>query len=89
MRGWERMKSSSDCHSNSAYGSAELPFATVLHGDDFHAQNLTFQNDYSQSMRFQAQGSQAIRAFNTADRAVFRNVRFLARKTRFGREPLL
>ncbi len=45
--------------------------------DDFSAENLTFQNDYSQLHGQQQQGSQAVALSIRGDRAVFRNVRFL------------
>ena len=66
-------------NSNSAYSSGgTFHSATVfVTGDDFYAENLTFQNDYSLSHGLQAQGSQAIALSVRADRAVFRNVRFL------------
>lgn len=65
--------------SNSAYSSGgTFHSATVfVTGDDFHAENVTFQNDYNRSHALQAQGSQAIALSIRADRAVFRNVRFL------------
>jgi pectin methylesterase-like acyl-CoA thioesterase len=46
-------------------------------GDDFHAENLTFQNDYSRNFGQQPQGSQAVALSVRGDRAVFRKVRFL------------
>lgn len=65
--------------SNSAYTSGgTFHSATVfVTGDDFYAENVTFQNDYSRSHGLQPQGSQAIALSVRADRAVFRNVRFL------------
>ena len=65
--------------SNSAYSSGgTFHSATVfVTGDDFYAENITFQNDYSRSHGLQAQGSQAIALSVRADRAIFRNVRFL------------
>jgi polygalacturonase len=65
--------------SNNAYSSGgTFHSATVfVTGDDFYAESVTFQNDYSRSHGLQAQGSQAIALSIRADRAVFRNVRFL------------
>jgi polygalacturonase len=66
-------------NSNSAYSSGgTFHSATVfVTGDDFFAANVTFQNDYSQGHGLHAQGSQAIALSIRADRAIFRNVRFL------------
>ncbi len=66
-------------YSNSAYSSGgTFHSATAfVTGDDFHAENLTFQNDYSQGHGLQQQGSQAIALSVRGDRAIFRNVRFL------------
>ncbi len=66
-------------YSNSAYSSGgTFHSATAfVTSDDFYAENLTFQNDYSQSHGLQPQGSQAIALSVRGDRAVFRNVRFL------------
>ena len=46
-------------------------------GDDFYADNLTFQNDYSRNHGLQPQGSQAIALSVRGDPRCFRNVRFL------------
>jgi polygalacturonase len=66
-------------YSNSAYSSGgTFHSATVfVIGDNFSAENLTFQNDYSKGHGFQPQGSQAIALSVRGDRAVFRNVRIL------------
>ena len=66
-------------YSNSAYSSGgTFHSATAfVTGDDFYADNLTFQNDYSRNHGLQPQGSQAIALSVRGDRAVFRNVRFL------------
>jgi pectin methylesterase-like acyl-CoA thioesterase len=66
-------------NSNSAYGSGgTFHSATVfVTGDDFYAENLTFQNDYSLGRGLESQGSQAIALSVRGDRAVFRNVHFL------------
>ncbi len=65
--------------SNSAYtsGGTFHSATAFVTGDDFYAENVTFQNDYSRSHGLQPQGSQAIALSVRADRAVFRNVRFL------------
>lgn len=66
-------------YGNSAYSSGgTFHSATAfVTGNDFYAENLTFQNDYSQKYGLQPQGSQAIALSVRGDRAVFRNVRFL------------
>lgn len=66
-------------YSNSAYSSGgTFHSATAfVTGNDFYAENLTFQNDYSKSHGLQPQGSQAVALSVRGDRAVFRNVRFL------------
>lgn len=66
-------------YSNSAYSSGgTFHSATAfVTGDDFYAENVTFQNDYSRSHGQQPQGSQAIALAVRGDRAIFRNVRFL------------
>jgi polygalacturonase len=66
-------------YSNSAYSSGgTFHSATAfVTGDDFYAENMTFQNDYSRSHGLQPQGSQAIALSVRGDRAIFRNVRFL------------
>jgi pectin methylesterase-like acyl-CoA thioesterase len=46
-------------------------------GDDFYAENLTFENSFSKARGLTQQGSQAVALRVTADRAVFRNCRFL------------
>jgi polygalacturonase len=66
-------------YSNSAYSSGgTFHSATAfITGDDFYAENMTFENDYSKSHGLQPQGSQAIALSVRGDRAVFRDVRFL------------
>jgi polygalacturonase len=66
-------------YGNSAYSSGgTFHSATAfVTGDDFYAENMTFQNDYSRSHGLQPQGSQAIALSVRGDRAIFRNVRFL------------
>lgn len=51
-------------------GSTRLAFTAHVNGDDFHAENLTFENTFGI-------GSQAVALFVDADRAEFRNCRFL------------
>jgi pectin methylesterase-like acyl-CoA thioesterase len=50
--------------------------STTVTGDDFYAENLTFENSFSRS-RALTGGSQAVALRVTGDRAVFRRVRFL------------
>jgi pectin methylesterase-like acyl-CoA thioesterase len=66
-------------YSNNAGSSGGTFYsATVfVNADNFFAENLTFQNDYSQVHGQQQQGSQAVAMSVRGDRAVFRNVRFL------------
>ena len=52
-------------------GNTRLAFSTYVNADDFHAENLTFENSFGT-------GSQAVALFVDAERAVFRNCRFLA-----------
>jgi len=55
-----------------------LKSATVeVRGDNFTAENLTFANDYNRTHEQVSQGSQALALAVIADRAVFRNMRFL------------
>jgi polygalacturonase len=81
-----RMKGLSDdaskvviVYSNSAgVSGGTFHSATVfVTADDFSAENLTFQNDYSLTRGQKQQGSQALALSVRGDRAVFRNVRFL------------
>src|SRR5262249_41415982 len=64
-------KSAAD--SGNTFGSATVN----VRADDFHAENLTFANDYNRTHLQQSQGSQAVALSVTGDRAVFRNVRVL------------
>jgi pectin methylesterase-like acyl-CoA thioesterase len=50
--------------------------STTVTGNDFYAENLTFENTFSRN-RSLATGSQAVALRVTGDRAVFRRVRFL------------
>jgi len=51
-------------------GNTRLAFSTYVNADDFRAENLTFENSFGV-------GSQAVALFVDADRASFRNCRFL------------
>jgi len=52
--------------------------ATVnVSGDDFFAENITFQNDFKQPLDPLPEGSQAVALRVTGDRAVFHHVRLL------------
>lgn len=50
--------------------------STTVNGDDFYAEDLTFENTYSRGRALE-EGSQAVALRVTGDRAVFRRVRFL------------
>jgi polygalacturonase len=55
-----------------------LHSATVnVTGDDFFAENITFQNDFNATHPQLPKGSQALALLVTGDRAVFKNVRLL------------
>jgi PelA/Pel-15E family pectate lyase len=51
-------------------GNTRLAFSTLINADDFRAENLTFENSFGI-------GSQAVALFVDADRATFKNCRFL------------
>ncbi len=51
-------------------GNTRLAFSTLINANDFHAENLTFENSFGV-------GSQAVALFVDADRASFKNCRFL------------
>ncbi|HET7288596.1 MAG TPA: pectinesterase family protein, partial [Pyrinomonadaceae bacterium] len=51
-------------------GNTRLAFSTFVNADDFRAENVTFENSFGT-------GSQAVALFVDADRATFRNCRFL------------
>jgi pectin methylesterase-like acyl-CoA thioesterase len=51
--------------------------STKITGDDFYAENLTFENSFSRNRALTQQGSQAVALRITGDRGVFRHVRFL------------
>src|SRR5262249_963209 len=51
-------------------GNTRLAFTAFVNSDDFRAENLMFQNEFGS-------GSQAVALFVDANRAVFRNCRFI------------
>jgi PelA/Pel-15E family pectate lyase len=51
-------------------GNTRLAFSTFVNANDFHAENVTFENSFGT-------GSQAVALFVDGDRAEFRNCRFL------------
>jgi len=51
-------------------GNTRLAFSTLINANNFHAENLTFENSFGT-------GSQAVALFVDADRASFKNCRFL------------
>ncbi len=51
-------------------GNTRLAFSSLINANDFHAENLTFENSFGT-------GSQAVALFVDADRASFKNCRFL------------
>jgi len=51
-------------------GNTRLAFSTLVNGNDFRAENLTFENTFGT-------GSQAVALFVDAERASFENCRFL------------
>ncbi|PYT01782.1 MAG: pectate lyase [Acidobacteria bacterium] len=56
--------------SNKAAGSTSASYSIYIGGHDFHAENITFENSFGT-------GSQAVAILVEADRAVFKNCRFL------------
>jgi PelA/Pel-15E family pectate lyase len=56
--------------SNKEAGSTSAAYATYIGGHDFQAENITFENSFGT-------GSQAVAVLVEADRAVFKNCRFL------------
>ena len=65
---------------NASHGAAggTLESASVsVDGDDFFAEGVTFQNDFSRNKPLQPQGSQAVALLLRGDRAVLRHVRML------------
>ncbi|MBS1855711.1 MAG: pectin esterase [Acidobacteria bacterium] len=65
-----------DNSAGTAGGTTRSASVTVS-GDDFYAENLTFENSFSRNRPLTQQGSQAVALKVTGDRAVFRRVRFL------------
>jgi pectinesterase len=63
--------------SNGTAGGTGKSASTTVNGDDFHAENLTFENTFSRNTALTQEGSQAVALRVTGDRAVFRRVRFL------------
>ena len=58
-------------------GGTTKSASTTVSGDDFYAENLTFENSYSRTNGLTQPNSQAVALKMTGDRAVFRKVRFL------------
>ena len=56
--------------SNKEAGSTSAAYAAYIGGHDFYAENITFENSFGT-------GSQAVAVLVEADRAVFKNCRFL------------
>ena len=56
--------------SNRAAGSTSASYSVYIGGPDFRAENVTFENSFGK-------GSQAVAVLVDADRAVFRNCRFI------------
>src|SRR5688572_2776340 len=56
--------------SNKAAGSTSASYSVYIGGNDFHAENITFENSFGT-------GSQAVAVLVEADRAVFKDCRFL------------
>lgn len=56
--------------SNKAAGSTSASYSIYIGGHDFYAENITFENSFGT-------GSQAVAVLVDADRAVFKNCRFL------------
>jgi len=65
-----------DLSSGTAGGTGKSATAKIT-GDDFYAENLTFENTFSRNKPLTREGSQAVALRVTGDRAVFRHVRFL------------
>jgi pectin methylesterase-like acyl-CoA thioesterase len=63
--------------SNGTAGGTGKSASTTINGDDFYAENLTFENSFSKNRPLTQEGSQAVALRVTGDRAVFRHVRFL------------
>jgi pectin methylesterase-like acyl-CoA thioesterase len=64
-------------NSSATAGGTTKSASVTVSGDDFYAENLTFENSYSRARPLTQEGSQAVAIKITGDRAVFRRVRFL------------
>jgi pectin methylesterase-like acyl-CoA thioesterase len=64
-------------NSSATAGGTTKSASVTVSGDDFYAENLTLENSYSRTRPLGQEGSQAVAIKITADRAVFRRVRFL------------
>jgi len=62
----------------SANGGTSHTATVSVSGDDFLAENITFQNDYQPAGDPYPEGSQAVALRVNGDRAVFRNIRLLS-----------
>jgi len=58
-------------------GGTTKSASVTISGDDFYAENLTFENSFSRNRALEQEGSQAVAVKIMSDRAVFRRVRFL------------
>ena len=63
--------------SNGTAGATYKSASTTVSGDDFYADNLTFENSFKRTEGQRQEGTQAVALRVTADRAVFRRVRIL------------
>lgn len=64
--------------SQGSQGSQQGVGTVRVKGDDFVAENITFQNDFNRTHKQEAQGSQAPALSLQGDRNVLRNVRLIA-----------
>ncbi len=63
---------------NAGENGGTLHSATAnITGDNFFAENITFENDFNRTHEQKSQGSQALAVMVTGDRALFHNVRLL------------
>src|SRR5258706_4391265 len=63
--------------SSATAGGTGKSASTRITGNDFYAENVTFENTFSRNKPLTREGSQAVALRVTGDRAVFRHVRFL------------
>jgi pectin methylesterase-like acyl-CoA thioesterase len=63
--------------SAAAAGGTTKSASITVSGDDFRAENLTIENNFSRTRPLEHEGSQAVALKVMSDRAVFRKVRFL------------